>query len=333
MSSDPRTIAKIKDLERIAENMRSEIPPEEWNFSFYTFPNTDELVGCFTWEYLREHPALQTANRAEFVDEMLDSFWRLNFRRELNLVYKGIPAKVVMAVLNVTGELRPWMAMDEKDKAAILNAPIRPPLIPVELESDDFYHWSYKTPKLGSVSGNEAVHANWQHFIQQYKKALLSENDNFRASKHSKPKKAPKTKEFPEVPEEFRDCDMLIAKWRSGGVFVQPDFLVNFLDHSPEELKRALSAWVDKTYPNDLIITEKRGTFKDRDMKARLKCLAVMRLLNRFYVNSIYERGLRKFVDETSERDFYTDRNNAKKVFTKYFAFEVDQDPRHFKKK
>jgi hypothetical protein len=332
MSSDPRTTAKIKDLERIAENMRSEIAPEEWNFSFYTFPNTDELVGCFTWEYLREHPALDTLNRAEFVDEMLDSFWRLKFRRDLNLFYNGVPAKVIMAVLNMPGELQPWMAMNEKEKAAILNAPIRPPLIPVKLESDDFYRWSYKAPKLGSVPGNEAVHAYWQHFIEQFKKEPLPKNNRPRAAKPSKPKKAPKTTAYLEVPDKFRDSDMLIASWRKGGILVHPAFLVNFLDHSPEELKCALSAWVDETYPTDLMITERRGTFKDRDIWAHLKRLAVMRLMNKFYLSIIQERGLRRFVEDTTDRDFYTDRTKAKTVFLKYFSFEVDQVPRHFEK-
>jgi hypothetical protein len=270
-------------------------------------------------------------NRSEFVDEMQFYFEQIQFRRDLNLFYKGVPARVVMALLNTTGVPRPWMSLDNQDKAAILSTPTRPALIPVEAELDDTYRWSYKAPKSGSVSGNQATYANWKNIIEQAEKTPLSRSE--KAPKSSKSMKAIKPKPAPQVPKEFRDRDMLIASLRGGGFLIQPDFLVNFLDYGPEELKSSLSDWVDETYPKSLKIPEKRGAFKASDIKAHLKCLAVMRLMNKFTVNVIQNRGLRRFLDDTSDRDFYTDRKKAIKVYLKYFTFDAEQHPRHFDKK
>jgi hypothetical protein len=309
---------RMKDLKRTAQKLRDRIHPDEWRFAFHPFSDKSDIVGCFMWEYIRERPDFQKSDRAEFVYDLLESFLHLKFRRDFNLFYKGVPVRIIMALLNQPVELRPWLDLSNAERKAIMNTAMRPARVPVELEKDEIYRWGFKAPKSGTVLGNEADHAYWKYLIEQRNK------DNPSGSRGSGRTFKSGLKEL-----GLEDRDILISHLRRAGVLLQPDFLVNFLDYDPEELKHALSSWVDKEYPHALQIGQRRGAFKIRDLIAHLKRLAIMRLMNRLSIQQLQNEDLRRF-DEGTDRDFYMDRKHAGKTFLKYVAREKSQEARSF---
>jgi hypothetical protein len=322
---------RFEELSQIAANLGNRIDPDEWRFAFHPFSDDKEILGCFMWEYIREHPDLKSMDRAEFVYGLMQSYNEIEERRKLNLFYKGIPARIVLSLLKHTGDMEPWLTLSKEKRDWILNTQNRPPLIPVEMELDLSYRWCYIVPDIGYVAGNEAARAYYGNLENLYRKGgdcKKSIADVPRGAVVSRSKKLDLTNDLgfaAEYYERMEGRDMIIARLRERGLCMQPEFLVNFLDHDPETLKRALSDWIDAEYPKAMQIKQKRGT-KISDIKAHLKELAVMRLTKKISVQKLHENELRKF-DETSDRDFYTDRKKACQTFSKYFSRELTQLP------
>ena len=115
----PKDAETKRTLNGISKKIRAKIEPDEWRFAFYPFQDDEEIVGCFMWEYLREHPSLETMNRTRFVYDLLQSYWGFKARRDLNVFYKGIPFKIISSLLNNEGKLPAWLSLSENEKNAI----------------------------------------------------------------------------------------------------------------------------------------------------------------------------------------------------------------------
>ena len=316
-------------LRAIASKLSHRIKPDEWRFSFYDFKDDAEIVACFMWEYLRENPAANSEVMPipEFVNELVESYDDpvLGFRRDFNLLYKGLPRRIIIALLNYPDALPPWLSILSEERERISSTPVRPPLIPLELVSDEQYKWCYGVPKKDEVPGAAELYAYWDILMEKCK----AESDQKEGAPNRRDRKTEDKDVDARVPKEYQDRDHMIAIARKEGILIQPDFLMNFIDYTAKNLKDAVCDWIDRHYPAGVQIGETRGVLKVNDILVALSRLAIMRLMSKYTESELRNLGLTQ-VDEKPNRVFKDERKNARQIYLKYFAFEEGQLPRSF---
>lgn len=319
-------------LTAVARTLSHLIAPEEWTFSFAPFTNEKELIGCFVWEYLREHPDLKAGSmsRIQFVHDLLDSFVRLEFRHSLDLFFRRVPQRVMSALLDEGDELLPWLSMSQERQAQITSTAIRPPLIALNKIDDPNVRlnelslkWHYAVPRRGEIGGEEATYKYWDDLIGEDSDSVDSDagadNVSRQEGKHAQ-----------HVVEGYDGTpDTLIAASVKQGLYIQPPFLINLIDYEPEELKDAVSAWIDEQCESAFPLRRSNGAHKPNDLVVALSRLAIMRLMNKATEAELRQAGLTQ-VDEFPNRDFGDERKNAQKIFRKYFALEAVQQANTF---
>lgn len=304
----------------------------EWDFRRV---ENEHLPACLCWEYFREcaGPSFEMMVHFRYTDYDSDPE-----RSRFNTALGGLPTRLRSYFGQIDGCQKPWAALTRaKQNEIVKQGPLFRILIPVsdaELALRD---------QLG-VARSENTDVDERHSDLTPSETVVTEAKG-NLDKNS-------VRDDFEAPHFLKlaateGTDEWIAIYRACGLMPRPPFLLNCLEFSKAEIKRAFEKWFDDWWRDSDIRRSFNPALTKRklsasSMRRSLNDLGMLRLLHCHTVKELLEipeiyhllprRGMVREPDAPlSERQkpLYKSRARAKKFYENFFGSACCPEPRN----